>query len=373
MSAGGINISCKVNGEAIEERNANDLPILREEFKEGQNYNRIKVPHKVTEDLAENVGMHISDGSMHGTYEITYSGHAIDDFPYLLFRFIPLIRKLWGTSRIGYKFVSGQQTLKIRINSKQLFLFKHNILGLPYGKKETITIPKYFVNNKQITRTLIRSLFDGDGSICFKSKSGLGHTYPVISYSSLSKPLIEQLQKLLGRLSFTLPEKIQTKNAGTTFILFLNGDKNYELWMNTIGFNNPKHLTKVALYEIFGMVPPNTGLVERVKLIRGDLKLSAIYPVKNMRVNIYRVLEKRVLSELNNQTCYINELGNKIQVDRQRIRYTLRRLSKMRFVECVKATIGGRKYYQITQRGLNKLKRVNSIVKRLRDEFNLAV
>ena len=95
----------------------------------------------MTEDLAENVGMHISDGSMSSngyTKVISYCGHAIDDFPYFNFRFVPLLKRLWGTSRIGYKCVKGEQYLRIRICSKQLALFKHNVLGLPYGKKENI-------------------------------------------------------------------------------------------------------------------------------------------------------------------------------------------------------------------------------------------
>jgi len=352
MGAGGVNIRCKASGEAIEETNTDVLPTLQGDFEKWKNCHRIKVPTKVTEDLAENVGMHISDGSMSSsgyTKVITYCGHAIDDFPYLNFRFVPLIKRLWGTSRIGYKGVKGEQILRITICSKQLFLFKHKVLGLPYGKKETITIPRYFLKDDHITRTLIRGLFDGDGSLCFKSKAGLGHTYPVISYCSLSKPLLEQLKKLLERLGFTVPEKLQSKNEGTTFILFLNGDKNFELWMNTIGFNNPKHLTKVVLYEMFGIVPPNTDLIERVKLIRGDLELSGIYPMERLRVNNNRVLEKRVLKELAEGTDYIRGLGRRIQIDEQCVRKTLIRLSKMDLVEYIEGESRGKKYYRTTQ------------------------
>ena len=330
----------------------------------------------MTEDLAENVGMHISDGNMYSggyTKEIIYCGHAIDDFPYFNFRFFPLMKRLWGTLRIGYKSVKGEQYLRIRICSKQLVLFKHKVLGLPYGKKKTITIPRYFIKDDQITRTLIRGLFDGDGSISFKSKCGLGHTYPVISYCSLSKPLIKQLKKLLGRLGFTVPEKLQSKNEGTTCILFLNGDKNYELWMNTIGFNNPKHLTKVVLYEMFGIVPPNTDLIERVKLIRGELELSGIYPVERLRVNNNRILEKRVLKELAEGAGYIRGLGRRTKIDEQCVRKTLVRLTKMDLVERFKSESKCKKYYRITQWGLNKLNREEAIVKRLREEFHLAV
>lgn len=348
------------------------------ESKESRKYNInwVKIPQKVTKELAEDVGIHISDGNMicnAKTKGMTYSGHSIDDFPYFVFRFLPLLKQLWKTSRITCKCIKGEQTLIIRICSKPLVLFKYRVLGLPHGKKKSITIPKYFLENRQIVQTVIRGLFDGDGSLCFKSKAGLGHTYPVISLSSLSKPLLKQLENLLARLGFTVPEKLQSKNEGTTFILFLNGDKNFELWMNTIGFNNPKHLTKVVLYEMFGIVPPNTDLIERVKLIRGELELSRIYPLECLRVNNNRVLEKRVLKELTEGSDYIRGLGKRTQLDEQCVKRTLIRLTKMGLVEYIEGKNQCKKYYRITQCGLNKLNREEVIVKRLREEFHLAV
>ena len=93
IGVGGIKIPRITKGQAIEETNTNVLPTLQGDFKEWRNCHRIKIPKKVTEDLAENVGMHISDGNMYSggyTKEIIYCGHAIDDFPYFNFRFFPL-------------------------------------------------------------------------------------------------------------------------------------------------------------------------------------------------------------------------------------------------------------------------------------------
>ena len=360
---------------AIGERNTHSLPTLRGDFKKWRNCNRIRVPQEVTEELAENVGIHISDGHMSSNprrREMVYSGHAIDDFPYYTFRFLPLLKSLWGTSRIGYKGINGEQTLRIRISSKQLVLFKRKVLELPYGKKETIVIPKYFLRDERITRPVIRGLFDGDGGLCFKSKWELGHTYPVLFYTSISKPLIGQLKALLEGMGFTVPKKL-VENKNGTLVLFLNGDTNYERWMNIIGFNNPKHLTKVVLYEKLGIVPPETGLIERVKLIREEAELSSIYPVKELRVNKDRVIENKILEKLTAGKSYIKELGRTCGTCRKRVANALRRLSKMGLVERVQTKRKGIKYYQITQWGINKLNRVETIVKRLREEFHLAV
>lgn len=361
---------------AVEKQTIYSLPTLRGDFKEGFNRNRVRLPKEVTEELAENVGIHISDGCMSGnsrTIEMTYSGHAIDDFPYYTFRFLPLLKRLWGTSRIGYKEVEGEQSLRIRIFSKQLVLFKQKVLGLPYGKKEAIVIPKYFLRDEQITRTVIRGLFDGDGCLTFKSKYGLGHTYPVISYGSVCEPLMRQLKGLIEHMGFTVPNKLIVNKTGT-LVLNLNGDANYEKWMNSIGFNNPKHLTKVVLYENLGMVPPETDLVERVKLIRGDIALSEIYPMDDLRVNNNRITEKTVLKKLAKGVDYIRGLGRRAQLDEQCVRKALRRLVKMSLAELDKEKSKcNKKYYRITEWGKNKMRRAAAIVERLREEFNLAV
>ncbi len=218
----------------------------------------------------------------------------------------------------------------------------------------------------------MRGLFDGDGSLSFKSKDGLAHTYPVLSYSSISEPLMRQLQEQLRRLGFVIPKRLWESDDGT-LILAINGDKNYERWMNSIGFNNPKHLTKVVLYEKFGLMPRKTNLVERVKLIRGEIELSAMYPVDMMRVNNNRITEKKILEALAEGENYIKELGRLSQLKEYCIVCTLRRLVKMGLAECVRYRRGRKKYYRVTQWGLSKLNRVETIAKRLREEFHLAV
>ncbi|MFX1520077.1 MAG: LAGLIDADG family homing endonuclease [Promethearchaeota archaeon] len=360
----------------VEQRFRIPLPTKELDFRGGRFYHKVKLPEEVTELLAENVGMHISDGHM-GSYEgsskkIQYHGHAIDDFPYYAFHFVPLLKQLWGTSRIYFRGVKGEQTLIVEIKSKQLVLFKHKVLGLPYGKKKTIMIPAYFLKNLRILRILMRGLFDGDGSLSFKSKGGLAHTYPVLSFSSISEPLMKQLQEQLGQLGFVVPKKLWEREDGT-FYLAINGDKNYERWMNIIGFNNPKHLTKVVLYEVYGYVPPYTDLVERIKLIRGDLQLNECYSETLLRKNEHRLIEKKILEFLFRENSWSKELGRQLNLYPDRVRGALRRLEQCGLVKCILREQWGRYIYQLTPWGINKLRRVERILKRLRDEFNLAV
>ncbi len=231
--------------------------------------------------------------------------------------------------------------------SKEIANFKEKMLNLPSGKKAEIEIPACMLRSRRFVTGVLRGLFDGDGSLSFKSKWGLGHTYPVLSYTSISEPLIRQLQEQLRKLGFTVPKKLEERENGT-FYMWLNGDRNYEKWMNTIGFNNPKHLTKVVLYEKFGVVPPMTGLRERVKLILRTVELSELYPLSEVRLNKNRILEKKVLQNLEHEESYISELARYCSVDRRRISGAFRRLSKMGLVECVQAKNGLKSIYRIT-------------------------
>ena len=290
-----------------------------------------------------------------------------------MFHFVPLLKRLWETRRIKFQRVNREQTLRIRIFSQQLALFKHKVLGLPYGKKSAITIPESFLRSLHMTCVMLRGLFDGDGSLSFKSKDGLAHTYPVISYSSISKPLMRQLQEQLRRLGFVVPQKLWERDNGTCY-LAINGDKNYERWMNTIGFKNPKHLSKVVLYEKFGMLPPDTDLIERVKLIRGAIKLSEIYPVNKLRENNNRITEKKVLEQLAEGGNYISELARLSRLDHECVARALRRQIKMGLAEQdEEKSRCNKKYYRITEWGMNKLRRAAAILKRLREEYNLAL
>jgi len=332
---------------------------------------RVRFPKELNGDLAEEIGLHISDGTM-SEGRVEYCGHEDDDGVYLRYRVLPLLRRIWGIKKVSWKAERDNKCLKLVLHSRRIVKFKERVLGLPCGVKEEIQIPERIMTRRSIVRRLMSGLFDGDGSISFKSKAGLAHTYPVINYTSISERLIRQVQDLLSNLGFIIPTKVSRKNE-RTLIMQINGDKNYERWMNIIGFNNPKHLTKVVLYELFGLVPPETDLVERVKLILGEIEVSAIYPLDKLRVNTNRITEKKVLGALAEGKNYIKELGRRLSLDERIVSTALIRLSKMGLVKCVGYRRGGKKYYGITQWGLNKLNRVETIVKRLREEFHLAV
>jgi len=331
----------------------------------------VKLPQKITGDLAEEIGIHISDGTM-GMNVVDYCGHEEEDGVYLRYYVLPLLKRLWGIKNVGWKAERDNKCLKLKMYSRRIVRFKERVLGLPRGSKEDIKIPERFMRRRCWVNRLLTGLFDGDGSISFKSKAGLAHTYPVISLTSTNEGLVRQVQELLRRLEFIVPSKFWKRENGV-FSLQLNGDKNYERWLNTVGFNNPKHLTKVVLYEKCSVVPPDTNLEERRQLIRGELKLEQIYDTSQLRINENRVIEKEVLKLLFRGNSWIKELGKQLNVYKERVMSALRRLAKQGLVKCIKSERRGKQIYQLTPWGVKKLKRVEEIEARLKQEFHLAV
>ncbi len=64
--------------------------------------------------------------------------------------------------------------------------------------------------------------------------------------------------------------------------LDINGRKNFKKWMVFVGFNNPKHLTKIKIWERLGYCPPNTTYSERLKILNGGSHLPPIIPAPGL-------------------------------------------------------------------------------------------
>lgn len=364
-------------GDVPEVRRGIPLHYLKDEFHTEREdiAKAVRLPTRITGALAEELGVHLSDGHMNDDGLVSFTGHVNDDRAYLYCRVAKLLKKVWGIRRVIKKEVTneceGKSWVELRIYSRKLVKFKERVLGLPIGRKDELKMPSAIINHRRLLRRVLCGLFDGDGSLSFKSKWGLRHTYPVISFCTGSQMLATQVHKALRKLGFTVPVMTRRRDTGVLTIQ-MNGNINYERWMNTIGFNNPKHLTKVILYEQFGLVPPETDLEERLRILRGEVELSEIYPMRRLRVNKRRKQEKKLLEKLSKGENYVELLANLRTKNDDRIKRAFRRLSKMGLVKYVEDAHRC-KSCRLTRWGVNKVQRVESIIKRLRKEYNLTL
>lgn len=145
--------------------NSEDVNLSPQDIKED-----LKLPEKPNEELAEETGIHIGDGSMNiynGCYLYSLRGHKEHDKKYYE-EFIPDIYKNLYNLNVNIRIWSD--VIGFQKGSKGLGTFKNKIIGLPFGKKNEVGIPEFIVKKEHFTGFL-RGLFDTDGCLNFEKKS----------------------------------------------------------------------------------------------------------------------------------------------------------------------------------------------------------
>lgn len=207
----------------------------------------IKIPNKVTLDLAEEVGWHIGDGSMNyynnkGFYQLR--GHIEDDREHYISRIAPIFKKLYGIN-LNLREMPSTRVFGFQIWSNELIKFKQK-LGLSVGKKFDISIPNIFLKEKELKLSVLRGIFDTDGSINLEKKNN--KLYPRIYISTICPTLACQLFSLFNEMGLraTKYSEIYNKqfNRQRNYRITIRGEKMLHDFMKIIKPKNPKHLIK---------------------------------------------------------------------------------------------------------------------------------
>lgn len=266
--------------------NLDNVAFSRNDFIRG-----ITIPKFLNADLAEDIGIQIGDGGIFvykekdgdTHYRIECYGHINEDISYFNTVIIPLKQKLFNV-KPDIKIHKTAGTCYIRINSKAINTFYHYAIGLPRNNKcKIITIPKIILNSSnEILAACIRGITDTDFSLSF-GKRGNDYSYPILHLTSASKKLIFQLHYYLKRFGIfsnvTYDYGEYDFRTGKTYIknnLFVNGNKNFEYWIEHIGFCNPVHATKYLIWKRYGYCPPKTTLKQRIDILKDNTYLRSL-------------------------------------------------------------------------------------------------
>jgi DNA-binding transcriptional regulator WhiA len=201
----------------------------------------------LNEDLAEEIGIHVGDGSMNiygKTYAYTLACHHIDDKEFMEQHIVRLYQKIYNLNIKLRPWSKG--TYGFRVNSKEMLNFKNKILGLPLGNKKSIIIPKQIIEDDSLTKSFLRGFFSTDGSIntFLANKKSI---YPRLEMCNVSIDLMHQIQEILKRKGFrTSMWKINRNKANWNegLRLAMTGYEMLYKWNKEIGFINPKHSKK---------------------------------------------------------------------------------------------------------------------------------
>lgn len=246
-------------------------------------------------NIAEFLGWHIGDGciSINKRYsEFTLTGDLTEELPFYKEVIIPTFNRLFSKSLkkpVNLKKYKSNGVCGIYLFDRSFVDHLQNKFHLPSGKKINIQVPQALTTDNQ-KRCFLRGLFDTDGSIYFcksnfKTKNEsfftIVHYKPKIKLATISKSLIRQVHEMLQSLGFSprlLKPAKQKERENTVYGVVLDTNKDTKMWIDTVGFRNPKHLTKVHLWEKVGFCPPYTTLKDRRRMLREDISPLGFYP-----------------------------------------------------------------------------------------------
>ncbi len=204
----------------------------------------------INEELAEEIGWHIGDGSMNyyghqgqrGFYQLR--GHIEDDREHYLTRIKPIFERVYGV-KINLRDMPSTRVFGFQIWRNSIIQFKQT-LGLPLGKKYELEIPKEFCNDPILLKACIRGLFDTDGCLYLLKKNN--KLYPIIQITTISKKLGEQLHYQLRELEFraTIHSQLynQDYNRQRVYIVVIRGVEMLHKFFSEIQPKNQKHINK---------------------------------------------------------------------------------------------------------------------------------
>jgi len=133
--------------------------------------NKIKLPNQMSPLLAEEIGLHLGDGSMNyyknkGLYQLR--GHIIDDRDHYNLRVKVIYKELFNLT-LNLREMSSCGVYGFQIWSNDIVKFKEEVLSLPLGKKIDFSVPKGIINNKELrdsigqqARTMVEKRFTID-------------------------------------------------------------------------------------------------------------------------------------------------------------------------------------------------------------------
>ncbi|MFH0978922.1 MAG: hypothetical protein V1837_06510 [Candidatus Woesearchaeota archaeon] len=231
-----------------------------------------KVPGKLDSNLAYFLGIHMGDGHLVKRpfeYRIEYDGHPINDLIWCKTCVVPLFRHLF---RRTPKICEGHGSIKLTLNSKAIHSFMQFSCGMPVGSKSHSPPPRIILKAPMNLKiAFLRGLADTDFSVVFKNRHKLINYYPVVDYQTCNQELWDFVTSTLKILGFPVHrgQRIQQRNKSqlSSYYMQLNGVKTLSLWLSTIGFMNPNHLSRIELWKKIGHVPPGTTIQDRLLML----------------------------------------------------------------------------------------------------------
>jgi hypothetical protein len=234
----------------------------------------VKIP-PWSEDLAEETGIHLGDGSLQinrwekwNNYVYSIDGHLVDDMIYYDSHVIPLIQELYNLTprkRIN----KNRNSCQLELKSKAVILFKKNVLKLPVGNKINAEIPKEIFENRVFSQKFVCGIIDTDFTITKDMQ---------IRGSLVSLNIIRGISKILNTLNMSHYVRISNEVGYIT----INKPAALELLEEV---KNPKHTSKYLLWQRYHKYFPFTSTIERLAVLENIMPFEHLLELSEKRKN----------------------------------------------------------------------------------------
>jgi len=190
-------------------------------------------------DLAYETGVHLGDGNLWDNRYLI-SGNRTNETQYYEEVLSPLVQDLYSLNpTIAFQ----NNSIYLRVYSKELVLFKHNELGLPIGRKEGLRMPTFAVGNRQVIANVVSGLYDTDGSVKIRRDSS--GNYPRISIGQKHRQILVDTSNFLRPIGITSTLyrndyfDSRSGQVQTRWFLDINGFRNFDLFVKHVGTRSP--------------------------------------------------------------------------------------------------------------------------------------
>lgn len=214
---------------------------------------KLKYPQKLDVDLAYLVGYHLGDGYLEnvyktlkrigkGGYEIDYADSDIEQVKHVN----DIIKHEFGYELRIYKRPNVNLWIA-RSDCKVLHWFLNKKLGLPIGRRESIKIPSWIFNNKELLSNFLSGFFDAEGDvgrIVNRVVNGREYHKIRIQLTQKDRDILYEIRNILKN-SYMINSCIYKKHKQDAYTLKIDARNAINNFKEKINFRNVKKKEKL--------------------------------------------------------------------------------------------------------------------------------
>jgi hypothetical protein len=333
--------------------------------------------------FAEELGVHFGNGSLFddrrwNRYGFDIYGNLYDDQPYLEFYVSRLIEDTFGLKPKTYVHPRSA-TLILRTHSKDALQAKIKA-GLHPGRKVHLRLPKLLQpsNNNRAIVQFIRGLFDIEGTLRFRKQSRDRHYYPVLECEMADPLFVRSVYRILTKLGLAVSYRVKGPRTEPVRrakgVFYVSGWNGINTWLETLGFANAKHASKLLVAEMSGFCPTHTSLDERLAIIAGEIDPATFYNKRMgdlVAVPRYRHAHEVMVLRIACRPQLLRPLVRKMKVRAELTNNVVSKLAASKELQ-IRGTRSGNEI-ETTELGLNRLSTLMDAWKELRSRYGITI